>query len=377
MNMANNNDFVPEEIDAQNQPLLQSIRQVYRYSPEDARSLAEIQQRLLATTPLSSQGPQARQNLAIVTESRNTERQINPLPPRRVNARGNEPFRRLRSYAMGLVAILVVGLLIGSFVLLFASRHGTPGGAPQPGTTPTRTTPGSPTPSAAVPFTVTSVDLSITPTSIAGKTCGSIASFTYTAVFHLPAHAAGGTIQFAYTLNNGRSQTNGMVTAGAGETSKTFTFTSSGTLSADHTYPGIAEVMVTSPNTVSSPQVIPAGACAVPGAFQVTSVSMTVNPASVAGTSCGTFLTVTYTALFHLAPNGPGGTIHFEYTINNGRGSNLASITVAAGQTTASYSFVWSGNLPVDHTYPEQGGVMVQSPNAISSPLLGPSGTCR
>jgi photosystem II stability/assembly factor-like uncharacterized protein len=110
--------------------------------------------------------------------------------------------------------------------------------------------------------------------------------------------------------------------------------------------------------------------------FKVTSVSMTVNPTSIAGTSCGTSTTVTYTALFHLAPNGPGGTIHFAYTINNGRGTTPASLTVPAGQTTASYSFVWSGNLPPDHTYPGAGGVMVQSPNVISSPMLGPSGTC-
>jgi len=227
-----------------------------------------------------------------------------------------------------------------------------------------------------VPFTVTSVDLSVNPTSIAGKTCGSLASFTYTAIFHIPAHTAGGTIQFAYTLNNGRSQTTGTVTAGADETSKTFTFVSSGTLYPDHTYPGTAIVMVTSPNNVISPSVKPSGACVEPGTFQVTTVSMTVNPTSIAGKSCGAFLTVTYTAMFHLAPNGPGGTIQFEYTVNNGRSSNMASITVAPGQTTASSSFLWSGNLPADHTYPEPGGVIVHSPNEISSSLLGPSGTC-
>src|SRR6266567_3761858 len=203
-----------------------------------------------------------------------------------------------------------------------------------------------------------------------------LVSFTYTAIFHIPAHTAGGTIQFAYTLNNGRSQTTGTVTAGAGETSKTFTFDSSGALSPDHTYPGTAMVMVTSPNHVISPSVKPSGACVEPGPFQVTAVSMTVNPTSIAGKSCGTFLTVTSTAMFHLAPNGPGGTIQFEYTVNNGRGTNMASITVAPGQTTASYSFLWSGNLPVDHTYPGAGGVIVHSPNEIRSSLLGPSGRC-
>src|SRR5579859_4506999 len=252
----------------------------------------------------------------------------------------------------------LVSLCLLTFTL---SAGGAAGGTP------------APTP---VPFTVTSVELSVIPASIAGTTCGSPASFTYTAIFHIPAHTAGGAIQFAYTLNNGRSQTAATVTAGVGETSKTFTFVSSGTLAADHTYPGVAIVMVTSPNNVSSPSVKPSGACVEPGAFQVTSVAMAVSPTSIAGKSCGTPLTVTYTATFHLAANGPGGTIQFEYTVNNGRGSSMASITVAHGQTTASYSFVWSGNLPADHTYPEPGGVIVHSPNNVNSSLLGPSGAC-
>ena len=232
---------------------------------------------------------------------------------------------------------------------------------------------------ATVPFTVTSVDLAVNPTSIAGTACGSPASFTYTATFHIPAHTAGGAIQYAYTLNNGRSQTAGTVMAGPGETSKTVTFVSSGTLTADHTYPGVAIVMVTGPSSIASPPVKPSGTCVPTGpsaAFQVTAVSMTVNPTSIAGTRCGTSLTVTYTATFHVAPNGPGGTIQFDYTVNNGRGSNPASIAVPPGATTARYTFQWSGTLPGDHTYPEPGGVIVQSPNAINSPLLGPSGTC-
>src|SRR5690242_14992111 len=68
----------------------------------------------------------------------------------------------------------------------------------------------SPTP---IPFQVTSVDLSVLPSSIAGTVCGSSASFTYLATFHIPANTAGGTIQFSYTLNNGRSQTNASVTS--------------------------------------------------------------------------------------------------------------------------------------------------------------------
>lgn len=277
---------------------------------------------------------------------------------------------------------LVVALLAGVFVEFGRGgpHPGGTGGTGAPVATAAATATPAPALTATPPsFQVTGVDLAVSPASIAGSACGSVASFTYTATFHLPAHTAGGVIQFSYTLNNGRSQTPGMVTASPNETSPTFTFVSSGVLSADHTYPGPALVMVTSPNTVISPAALPSGSCAAQGAsgpFQVTSIAMKVNPTSIAGTQCGSSLTVTYTATFHLAANGPGGTIQFTYTINNGRGSTPASVTVAPGQTTASYQFQWSGTLPADHTYPEPGGVMVASPNALTSSLVGPSGMC-
>src|SRR5205085_412066 len=110
--------------------------------------------------------------------------------------------------------------------------------------------------------------------------------------------------------------------------------------------------------------------------LKVTSVSMSVTPESIANFSCGTNVTVTYTALFHVRPNSAGGTVQFEYTVNNGRGQTPASITFNPGETTKSYTFTWSGALPLDHTYPEPGGVQVTSPNQLTSPLVAPTGQC-
>jgi hypothetical protein len=103
---------------------------------------------------------------------------------------------------------------------------------------------------------------------------------------------------------------------------------------------------------------------------------MAVSPSSIAGLSCGTNITVTYTATFHIAPNSSGGTIEFIYTWNNGRASPSASVTVNPAQTTATYAFTWSGQLPPDHVSPGQGGVITSSPNAINSPLVKPDGLC-
>jgi len=246
------------------------------------------------------------------------------------------------------------------------------------GSTPTVTATSTPVPTPSpsqIAFKVTSVDLVVNPNSIAGKVCGSSASFAYTATFHIPANTAGGTIQFQYTLNNGRSLTNASVAVSTGETTKSYTFSSSGALYPDHTYPGMAEVLVNSPNTVSSPQVKPAGNCTT-AAFSVSSIDMSVNPTSIAGKTCGTAIIVTYTTTFHITANSPGGTIQFTYTVNNGRSSPGASVTFSPGQTTATYSFTWSGNLPPDHTYPGLGGVITSSPNVVHSPLVQPNGSC-
>src|SRR5713101_9811029 len=104
--------------------------------------------------------------------------------------------------------------------------------------------------------------------------------------------------------------------------------------------------------------------------LKVTSVTMSVTPGSIAGLSCGTNLTVTYTALFHVRPNSVGGTVQFAYTVNNGRGQTPASIHFNPGETTKAYTFTWSGALPIDHTYPGPGGVQVTSPNQLTSLLV-------
>ena len=110
--------------------------------------------------------------------------------------------------------------------------------------------------------------------------------------------------------------------------------------------------------------------------FKVTSVTMSVTPASIAGTTCGSNMTVTYQALFHVPSKTNGGAVQFDYTVNNGRGEVLASLTFAPGETSKVYTFTWSGALPADHTYPAPGGVQVTSPNQLTSALVGPTGQC-
>lgn len=239
--------------------------------------------------------------------------------------------------------------------------------------------PASSGPATTVPaalFKVTSIGLTVNPASVAGIACGSQLTVTYTATFHVAPSSPGGTIQFNYTSTNGRGSNRASVAMAPGQTSATYSYSATGTLSGDHTFPGIGEVISTSPNVMNSPQVSTQGVCS-SSTFKVTSIDLVVNPASVAGLACGNQLTVTYTATFHIAAGGPGGTIQFNYTSTNGRGSARASVTVAAGQTSATYAYSTTGTLASDHTFAGIGEVITSSPNTVNSSQVAPQGTCK
>lgn len=290
-------------------------------------------------------------------------------PPRR---------RGWRNLGLGLAAAIV---LIGIFAWTIAALYRAPGTQTgSGGSTPVASTPAivTPTPgTTTVPLKVTSVAMTVSPTSLSGYTCGTTVTVTYTATFHFPAHNAGGHVAFRYTTNNGRGDTSAGLTVQPGQTTIPYKFTWSGALPADHTMPEPGGVMVTAPNSLTSTLLGPSGACSsTSAAFNVTSVGVTAGPA-LTGQPCGTQFTETYTATFHIAPNSPGGTLVFNYTLNNGRSSSQnVSLHVAAGQTTATYKFSWTGTLAQGNPYPGIGIVQVTAPNQLLSSDGVPSGQC-
>lgn len=104
---------------------------------------------------------------------------------------------------------------------------------------------------------------------------------------------------------------------------------------------------------------------------------MTVSPASINGMACGTAVTITYTATFHVLADSPGGTVQFLYTTGSGQKSPTTSLQVGAGKTSQIYTFTWHGQLSANDTAPGTGGIVVNSPNALTSQLVKPAGTCK
>jgi hypothetical protein len=365
--------YLPEEVDRQ----IESVSQFKEGDRRDAEALAYLRSfyqadarqeqdtldriwNRIADAPLFKKD---------IQESEKDLPMQNPQMPYGARANGASRQSRQRHSPLmrrlGLLAAVVfLVALVGSMALVFyAVRHNNGGTA-------------SPHSTARVPLKVTSVSMSVTPGSIAGLSCGTNVTVTYTALFHVAPNSVGGTVKFDYTVNNGRGQTPASINFNPGETTKSYTFTWSGALPIDHTYPAAGGVQVTSPNQLTSPLVAPTGQCGPAAAFQVTKIDMAVSPTSIQGLSCGTSLVVTYTATIHVAANSPGGTVLFSYTVNNGRGQTPASITFSPGQTIRTYTFTWSGALPADHTYPGPGGIQVTSPNQLTSPLVAPTGRC-
>lgn len=111
------------------------------------------------------------------------------------------------------------------------------------------------------PFSISSIDLTADPSSVAGLSCGHNLTVQYTATFHAPVDTKGGPVNFSYTTDNGRGSTSAQIQFVAGQLEETYIFSATGLMSADHTFPGIAEVLVSSPNPIHSSQVQVNGKC--------------------------------------------------------------------------------------------------------------------
>lgn len=111
--------------------------------------------------------------------------------------------------------------------------------------------------------------------------------------------------------------------------------------------------------------------------FAVLSVDLTVAPASLTGVTCGTTVTFTYTATFHVQAGSAGGTIQFLYTWNNGRASPSGSVSVAPnGPSTVTFTYTATGRVGPAYAFPGVGQVNVTSPGTLQSPQALVTGSC-
>jgi hypothetical protein len=263
-------------------------------------------------------------------------------------------------------------LLVFTFLVVFGV-----GGCGSTGSTSTDSTPpaSAPSPSAVPsPVSVKTLATTVSPDSLGGIGCGSTASFTFSTVITAGAGSSGG--QVAYTWNIGSSHIPGSVTFAPGDTTKTVTYTLKTAVQ-----PNTAAAMTGSlsmnnnGSTLTSPVASVRGICSFPGAFKVTSITLTVSPAAVTGIICTSYITFVYTATITIAPNTNGGTVLLKWSFSN----TSAAVTFGPyqpGQTTKTVTYSLTGKVSHNQVFPPAGSISSITPNALSSGTVKPFGPC-
>lgn len=223
----------------------------------------------------------------------------------------------------------------------------------------------------SIPLQVHNVIVGASPTVLTQAVCGSSITITFTATIFVNVGSNGGTV--SYTWNVAGSTIPGSVTFNADETSKSITYTLSNVLVQYNTTNISATMATNAPNTVTSTPVQVAGNCTFSGAFTVTGISLSVSPASLSGIACGTSTTITYSAVVSIASNSNGGPVLLVWQFP--RFHHQTKVVFTPGSTTQTATYVITEILAHRVMMPSA-TLASTSPNAVTSQLAGPTGTC-
>lgn len=240
--------------------------------------------------------------------------------------------------------------------------------------TPTTSPALSPTSSVTLtPLQIIGVSIAVNPGGISNIACGSSTNFVFSATITSSTGNAGG--QVPYTWNINHSNIPGSVTFAPGETSKTITYALNNVviqLSSTSSVGG--SITVGSPGKSISSSIGLTGVCRLPGPFRVVGLSISTNPASIAGIACGTTITVTYIATITIAPDSNAGTVQLVWNVGNSHPST--SVIFAAAQTVQTTSTAQTGKLGRFIKFPHPASIASINPNALASASVQPIGIC-
>jgi hypothetical protein len=180
-----------------------------------------------------------------------------------------------------------------------------------------------------VPLTILGASVQVDPTSYSGP-CGGTQSLTLTATLTANPGNAGGTVHYVWiidwTIDHARSESD--VTFAPGVVRQTVTHALAYSVPVDAGPELRAAITTTTPNALSSPDVVVAIACTV--GFQIVDVSVTMQPWS---TDCGPH-TFGWSALLTAPLNHTGGQVSYTWGFAVGP-SQDGTVTFAPGQVNA------------------------------------------
>lgn len=234
---------------------------------------------------------------------------------------------------------------------------------------------GSLTPNATgTPLQLAGIAISMNPGNFGTIACGTSLNIVFSAQISA---ASGGSGVVTYTWNIDNTSIPGNVTFSTGQTVQTVTYTLSN-----------VAIQLTSTSTVSgsitassgggapvSANVVPSGICRLPGPFQVVSISMSANPATVDSVACGAFVSITYIATVTIAPDSNAGTVSLVWSTNPGHAG--ASIAFAPLQTVGTVSVTLNEGSSHRPSFPRPVSISSTSPNVVNGGPVRPAGQCH
>ncbi len=277
-----------------------------------------------------------------------------------------------------LITIVLLSLVI---VGCGSSNTGSSNQTPTPTDTtfatvvPSRT----PSPTAAltpIPPHATGVIIAVSPDSFSSVSCGTTTSVTFNAIITVNSGSTGGPMPFTWNINH--TNIAGSVNFASGETSKTVTYTLNNYSLQLNSSPLTGTITVDNPgSTITSSAVGPTGTCRLPGPFLVQSIALSVSPTTITGITCGTTITVTYTATITIAPDSNAGSVQLVWSI--GTYTPKRSLFFAPAQTIATAFYSETGRLVAGNTngFPHHVMLASTSPNAVASAIIKPTGLCK
>jgi len=185
---------------------------------------------------------------------------------------------------------------------------------------------------------------------------------------------SGGQVHYTWNINHVATTAN--ITFAPGQTSQAVNDTINNVV-VQLNSASLVSISISAVSSSGSPvtaSLVPTGVCHLPGPFEVVSIAMSVNPASVNGILCGTVVNITYIATVTIAADSDAGTVTLVW--NTVYAHTVVTLFFAPAQTVGTVTLTVPQKAEHHSAFPRPVSIASTSPNAYNSAPVQPVGQC-